>query len=155
MKKIAIFPGSFDPFTIGHKDIVKRALPLFEKIIISIGVNSEKKSMFLLEKRIKWIQDVFINDSRVKVESYSGLTVDFCIEKGAKFIIRGIRNTDDLKFESNIAQMNADLAQNIETLFLISRAEKSHISSSIVRDIIKNKGDASRFLPKEIIIKTK
>jgi len=152
MKRIAIFPGSFDPFTMGHKDIVYRALPLFEKIIISIGVNSEKTSMFSVEKRIKWIQDVFINDSRVIIESYSGLTVDFCIEKGAKFIIRGIRNTDDLRFESNIAQINSELAKNIETFFLFSKAEKSHISSSIIRDIIKNKGDVSQFIPKEIII---
>ena len=155
MKKNAIFPGSFDPFTKGHQDLVHRALPLFDKIIISIGVNSEKKSLFSIKQRIEWIQKVFINETKVIVESYKGLTVDFCKEKNATFIIRGVRNIDDLKFESNIAQMNADLAQNIETLFLISRAEKSHISSSIIRDIIKNKGNASRFLPKEITIKNK
>tara|TARA_B100000900_G_scaffold416222_1_gene450229 strand:- start:5888 stop:6355 length:468 start_codon:yes stop_codon:yes gene_type:complete len=155
MKKNAIFPGSFDPFTKGHQDLVHRALPLFDKIIISIGVNSKKKSLFSIKQRIEWIQKVFINEPKVIVDSYKGLTVDFCKEKNATFIIRGVRNIDDLKFESNIAQMNADLAQNIETLFLISRAEKAHISSSIIRDIIKNKGKASRFLPKEINIKTK
>ena len=152
MTNIAVFPGSFSPITIGHQSIIDRALPLFDKIIIAIGINSEKKQYFSIEERIKWIEDTYPNNSKIKVQFYKGLTVDFCKKKGANFILRGIRDSDDFKFEKNISQINRDLDINIETIFFVSHAELSHISSSLVRDIINNGGDVSKFIPKGIKI---
>tara|TARA_B100001564_G_C20094604_1_gene426543 strand:- start:31 stop:489 length:459 start_codon:yes stop_codon:yes gene_type:complete len=152
MRKKAVFPGSFAPFTIGHKSIIDRALSLFDKIIIAIGVNSNKKQCFSIEDRIKWIKDIYINNPKVIVKDYKGLTVDFCKKENAKYIIRGIRNVEDFNFEQNIAQMNYNLNNEIDTIFLVSAPEFSHISSTIVRDIIKNNGDVSKFIPKNINI---
>ena len=152
MRKKAVFPGSFAPFTIGHKSIIDRALSLFDKIIIAIGVNSNKKQCFSIEDRIKWIKDMYINNPKVIVKDYKGLTVDFCKKENAKYIIRGIRNVEDFNFEQNIAQMNYNLNNEIDTIFLVSAPEFSHISSTIVRDIIKNNGDVSKFIPKNINI---
>jgi len=120
MNRIAIFPGSFDPFTIGHQDIIERALPLFDKIVVAIGENSQKKKMFSLEKRISFIQKTFATQSKVQVKTYSGLTVDFCEQMGANYILRGIRNAKDLDFEQSIAQMNMALNPKIETVFLVN-----------------------------------
>ena len=150
MSKIAIFPGSFSPFTIGHKSIVDRALPLFDKIIISIGINSEKPQYFSIEERMQWIKDVYNNNPKIDVKQYKGLTVDFCKKENANYILRGLRDSHDFKFEKNIAHMNKELNPNIETIFIITPPEISHISSSIIRDIIKNGGDVSKFIPKEI-----
>ena len=150
MSKIAIFPGSFSPFTIGHKSIVDRALPLFDKIVISIGINSEKPQYFSIDKRMQWIKDVYNNNPKIDVKQYKGLTVDFCKKENANYILRGLRDSHDFKFEKNIAHMNKELNPNIETLFIITPPEISHISSSIIRDIIKNGGDVSKFIPKEI-----
>lgn len=152
MIKIAVFPGSFSPFTKGHKAIIKRALPLFDKIIIAVGINYKKHQHYSIEKRIKWINDVYFNNPKIFIKSYKGLTVDFCKKENAKYILRGLRDFNDFKFEKNIAQMNKSLNSEIETIFLITSPETSHISSTIVRDIIKNGGDASQFLPKEINI---
>ena len=152
MIKIAVFPGSFSPFTKGHKAIIKRALPLFDKIIIAVGINYNKHQYYSIEKRIKWINDVYFNNPKIFIKSYKGLTVDFCKKENAKYILRGLRDFNDFKFEKNIAQMNKSLNSEIETIFLITSPETSHISSTIVRDIIKNGGDASQFLPKEINI---
>ena len=152
MTKIAIFPGSFSPFSIGHKSIIDRALPMFDKIIIAIGINSEKNQYFSIEERIKWIEDVYINNPKINVKFYEGLTVDFCYKEKAKYILRGLRDSHDFKFEKNIAQMNKELNNTIETIFLIAPAEISHISSTIIRDIIKNGGDVSKFIPKQIKI---
>ena len=152
MTKIAVFPGSFSPFTIGHQSIVDRALSLFDKIVISIGINSEKKQYFPIEERLKWIQAVYKNNPKVEVKKYTGLTVDFCKKENAHFLLRGLRDSHDFKFEKNIAQMNKDLNPDIETIFIITSPVISHISSSIIRDIIKNKGDVSKFIPKEINI---
>tara|TARA_B110000003_G_C16602500_1_gene516220 strand:- start:825 stop:1283 length:459 start_codon:yes stop_codon:yes gene_type:complete len=152
MSKIAVFPGSFSPFTNGHEDIVNRALPLFEKIFIAVGINSDKNQYFSIEERIEWIEAVYKNNPKINVMKYTGLTVDFCQKERANFIIRGLRNSDDFEFEKNIAHMNKDLNIDIETVFLISRPEISHISSSLIRDIIKNGGDVSKFIPKEINI---
>jgi len=152
MRKKAVFPGSFAPFTIGHKSIIDRALSLFDKIIIAIGVNSDKKQCFSIEDRIKWIKDIYIDNPKVIVKDYEGLTVDFCKKENAKYIIRGIRNVEDFNFEQNIAQMNYNLNNEIETIFLVSAPEFSHISSTIVRDIIKNNGDVSKFIPNNINI---
>jgi len=152
-KKIAIFPGSFDPITIGHESIVKRALPLFDEIIIAIGVNSEKKSFFSLEKREGWIKQVFDGESRIKVKSYEGLTVDFCKRENAKYILRGLRTSADFEFERAIAQMNKAMVDDIETVFILATSETSMITSTIVRDIIKNGGDAAQFVPKGIQLK--
>ena len=152
MIKIAVFPGSFSPFTKGHKAIIKRALPLFDKIIIAVGINYKKHQHYSIEKRIKWINDVYFNNPKIFIKSYKGLTVDFCKKENAKYILRGLRDFNDFKFEKNIAQMNKNLNSEIETIFLITSPETSHISSTIVRDIIKNGGDASQFLPKEINI---
>ncbi len=146
MSRIALFPGSFDPFTIGHQDIVERALPLFDRIIIGIGHNAHKQYLTPLEERIAAIDRLFGDESRITVKSYQGLTVDCCKEENAGFIIRGLRSGADLAYEMPIAQMNRSMA-GIDTVFLTSAPEHSAISSTIVRDIIRHGGDASRFLP--------
>ena len=150
MSKTAIFPGSFAPFTIGHQSIVDRALHLFDKIIIAIGINSEKNQYFSIEERMNWIESVYKNNPNIEVKRYEGLTVDFCKKENANYILRGLRDSHDFKFEKNIAQMNKELNNKVETIFIITPPEISHISSSIIRDIIKNGGDVSKFLPKEI-----
>ncbi len=151
MKK-AIFPGSFDPITKGHESLVLRGLELFDEIIIAIGSNSNKKYMFSIEERIDFIKKTFENDPRVKVESYKGLTTEYCKKTEAKFILRGLRTSADFEFERAIGQINRDMSPELETVFLITSAELSAISSSIVRDILVNKGDASQFLPNNISI---
>jgi len=150
MTKIAIFPGSFSPFTVGHQSVVDRTLPLFDKIIISIGINSEKNQYFSIEERLQWIKDVYGNNPKIEIKFYEGLTVDFCKKENANYILRGLRDSHDFKFEKGIAQMNKDLNKEVETIFIITPPEISHISSSIIRDIIKNGGDVSKFIPKEI-----
>lgn len=148
--KTALFPGSFDPITIGHEDVIKRALPLFDKIIIGIGINTNKKYLFSLEQRINWIKKVFENEAKVEVQHYNGLTVNFCEKINATTILRGLRNSSDYNYESTIAQMNQQLNPTIETVFLQTTPHLSAINSTIVRDIIINKGDASKFVPKNI-----
>lgn len=150
MTKTAIFPGSFSPFTIGHQTLVDRALPLFDKIIISIGINSEKNQYFSIEKRLRWIKDVYANNIKIEVKAYEGLTVDFCKKEKSNYILRGLRDSNDFNFEKGIAQMNQALNKEVETIFIITPPKISHISSSIIRDIIKNGGDVSKFIPKEI-----
>ena len=148
--KTAVFPGSFDPFTLGHESIVRKALPLFDRIIIAIGANSTKNNAFDLEKRIQWIKDTFSDCSNVEVAGFKGLTVDFCIKNDANFILRGLRNPNDYQFESNIAQMNQSLQPSITSVFLICDPAYAAINSSIVREIFKNGGDVSQFLPKAV-----
>ena len=152
MKKIAVFPGSFDPFTIGHEAIVRRALNLFDEVIIAVGANALKKGFYLLETRESMIKKVFEHESKIKVDHYEGLTVDYCKKIGAGYIIRGLRTSADFEFERAIAQVNKVMAPGVETVFLLTVPEHSHINSSIVRDIIKNGGDASPFLPVSINI---
>jgi len=142
----AVFPGTFDPITLGHVDIIKRALPLFDELIIAIGVNADKKTMFSLEERIKFIEDVFKNESRIKVKSYIGLTANFCKNEKAQFIVRGLRNSIDFAYEQSIAQANAKV-NGVDSVFLISSPEYSHISSSIVRDIVRHGGDYQDLIP--------
>lgn len=150
MKKIAIFPGSFDPFTRGHESLVRRVLPLFDELIVAIGVNSNKSYFFPLEKRQRWIEQTFADEPKVKVETFSGLTIDYCRKKGSQFIVRGLRTTADLEFEKAIAQMNKAMADEIETLFILPTPELSAINSTIIRDIVRNGGDASKFVPAAI-----
>lgn len=147
MKRIALFPGSFDPITLGHESLVRRALPLFDEIVIAIGANSEKKHMFSIGQRISWIEQVFKNDEKVRVETYSGLTVDFCKKIGAGFILRGLRTAVDFEFERGIGQVNLLLANNIETVFLLTDADLTPITSSIVRDVIRHGGNISKLVP--------
>jgi pantetheine-phosphate adenylyltransferase len=149
MKK-AVFPGSFDPITLGHVDIVKRASKLFDEIVIGIGVNSSKQNMFSIEQRKKWIQETFKNYANVSITEYEGLTVNFCKKINAKFIIRGLRDTKDFEFEKSIGQINKELDKTIETVFLITSPELSAINASIVRDIIKHGGDISKFVPSPV-----
>ena len=148
MKK-AIFPGSFDPITNGHVDIIKRALPLFEEIVIAIGVNSEKKYMYSLEQRKEFIEKTFENEPKITVTTYEGLTVNFCERISASFILRGLRNPADFEFEKAIAQTNRSLSE-IETVFLLTSSETSFISSSIVREVIRNHGDFAHLVPKAV-----
>lgn len=148
--KIAVFPGSFDPITRGHEDIIKRGLSMFDEIIIAIGINSSKKNFFPLERRKDWISSLFKNEPRVRVQTYSGLTVDFCKEVKAGFILRGLRSCSDLDFENSIAQMNKAMAKDIETVFLLSAPQFSAFSSTIVRNILEHKGDVSYFVPEGI-----
>lgn len=150
---IAVFPGSFDPITKGHESIVKRASSLFDKIIVSIGVNSSKKGMFNVSDREKWIKETFKNIANVEVKTYSGLTVDFCIEQKANYILRGLRSNADFEYEFSIAQMNKLLKNNVETFFILTEPQYSAISSTIVRDIYRNKGNVNQFIPQGIILK--
>ena len=151
MKK-AIFPGSFDPITLGHIDIIERGVTLFDELIIAIGINADKKYMFSLEERKKFIEDSFKHNPKIKVVTYKGLTVDFCQKNDVEFILRGLRNPADFEFEKAIAHTNRDLAP-VETIFLLTSAKTSYISSSIVRDIIRNNGDCSKLVPNTVIIK--
>ncbi len=152
MARIAVFPGTFDPITKGHESMVRRSLPLFDKIVVAIGVNAEKKYMFSLEQRIKWIQQTFTFEDKVSVASYEGLTVNYCRSIGASFIIRGLRNAEDFQFEKGIAQINRELAPEVDTLFLVTNPELAAYSSTIVRDIIRHGGDVSKFIPNTIQI---
>ncbi len=150
MNKIAVFPGSFDPFTIGHQSIVERAIPLFDKIIIAIGNNSEKKSFFDIEQRKIWIKKIFEQNKKIEVEIYEGLTVDFCKKHNSNFILRGLRTSIDFEYERAIGQLNKAMYEEIETIYILTLPEHTAISSSMVREIIKFKADASKFLPKVI-----
>lgn len=147
MPRIALFPGSFDPITLGHVNIVERALPLFDEIILAVGENSEKRYLFPLEQRMAWMRETFAHEPKVRVVSYQGLTVDFALEQGANFLLRGLRNPADFEFEKAIAQANREMKPELETVFLLTSARWAFISSSIVRDVIKNNGDYSGFVP--------
>ena len=142
----AIFPGSFDPITLGHEDIIKRSLPLFDEIVIAIGVNAEKKYMFSLEDRKRFIEETFQDEPKISVITYEGLTTDLCRKLNANFILRGLRNPADFEFEKAIAHTNRRLAK-IETVFLLTAAKTSYISSSIVRDVIRNNGQYEMLVP--------
>jgi len=148
--KIAVFPGSFDPITNGHIDLVRRFAPLFDKIIVAVGINTAKKGLFSLEQRLEWLEEVFENDSIIEVGSFEGLTVNFCKKENAQYLVRGLRNASDFDYEKTISQLNNIIGDNVETLFFISKPEYSHISSTIVREIIKGKGDISTFVPEFI-----
>lgn len=147
MPRIALFPGTFDPITIGHLDIIHRALPLFDKLIIGIGRNSSKSSMFSEEKRMKWIQEIFRDNPNVGVAVYEGLTVECCRKVGANFIVRGIRYVNDFEYEKAIADMNRSLDSRIETVFLTCLPQFTSVASTLVRDVIRNGGNARQFLP--------
>ena len=151
MKK-AIFPGSFDPITLGHFDIIKRGVSLFDEIIVAIGINAEKKYMFSLEERMHFIKETFKNELKVRVISYEGLTIDLCKKENAEFILRGLRNPADFEFEKAIAHTNRKLSK-IETVFLLTASNTSFISSSIVRDVIRNGGDYTILVPPSVSIK--
>ena len=148
--KIAVFPGSFDPITIGHVDLVERAMPLFDRIYVAVGENTKKQYVYPTSTRIEWLNNVFAEHENVIVGHYTGLTVTYCHEVGARYLLRGLRNASDFDYEKTISQLNHIIGDRIETVFLISRPEYSHISSTIVREIIKGGGDASPFLPDEI-----
>ncbi len=153
MKKTAVFPGSFDPFTIGHEAIIRRAMSLFDEIIIAVGANALKKNFYSLETRKEMINKVFESEPRVRVYHYEGLTVDFCRKHGAGYLLRGLRTAADFEFERAIGQVNKSIAPDIETVFLLTVPEHSFINSTIVRDIIKSGGDASKFVPQSINLK--
>jgi pantetheine-phosphate adenylyltransferase len=151
MKK-AIFPGSFDPITNGHYDIIKRGVSLFDEVIVAIGVNAEKKYMFSLEERKHFIEEAFKDEPKVRVISYSGLTIDLCKKENAEFILRGLRNPADFEFEKAIAHTNRIMSK-IETVFLLTAARTSFISSSIVRDVLRNGGDIAQLVPNSVLKK--
>ncbi|NNF35045.1 MAG: pantetheine-phosphate adenylyltransferase, partial [Saprospiraceae bacterium] len=137
--------------TLGHVDLVRRSIPIFDKIYVGVGVNSQKKTLFSLERRLNWLEQVFKNDESVYVGSFEGLTVNYCQEVGARYLIRGLRNASDFDYEKTISQLNQIIGDNIETIFLISQPQYSHISSTIVREIIKGKGDITSFVPENIV----
>ena len=149
----ALFPGSFDPLTLGHYDIIKRGITLFDELVIAIGINADKTYMFSLEERIRFIEEAFQDVPKIKVTTYQGLTVDFCKKIGANFILRGLRNPADFEFEKAIAHTNRKLSE-IETVFLLTSSGKSYISSSIVRDVIRNGGDYSGLVPETVVVKS-
>lgn len=146
----AVFPGSFDPITLGHYDIIERGLTLFDEVILAIGVNAEKKYMFSLEERKRFIEDAFKDEPKIKVMTYKGLTVEFCKQQNANFILRGLRNPADFEFEKAIAHTNRKMSE-IETVFLLTSSGKSYISSSIVRDVIRNGGDVTGLVPETVV----
>ena len=147
--KIALFPGSFDPVTKAHVDILKRALPLFDKVVIGIGLNSTKAAYLTLEKRKEMLRAIFADEPKVEVQTYEGLTVEFCKKIQSNYLIRGIRTVSDFEYEKAIAQMNHALEPEIESIFIVSKPGYSSISSTIVRDIMRNNGDVQQFIPKE------
>lgn len=147
MQKICLFPGTFDPITLGHVDIIKRAVPLFDKIIVAIGINAGKSPMFTPEQRQHWIEEIFKGEGKISAAVYEGLTVDYCKQVGANYILRGIRYVSDFEYEKTIADANRTLDPNIETFFLTCEPKYTSVASTIVRDIIRNKGNASLFLP--------
>ena len=151
--KICVFPGSFDPITSGHVDLVRRAIPLFDRVIIAIGINTEKKYLFSLEQRKEWIRKVFENEPKVSVDSFEKLTAEYCKKVNAQWILRGLRNASDFDYEKTISQLNFIVGDGVETVFLISQPQYSHISSTIVREIIRGGGDVSPFVPEGIIMK--
>ena len=147
MSKIAVFPGSFDPITKGHESVIRRAKPLFDTIVVAIGENSKKNGYFPMENRIGWIRTVFADDPIIRIETYAGLTVDYCRNVGAKYILRGLRTAADFEFERSIGQMNKTMFPELETVFLLCASEYAALSSSIVREIHRNGGDISQFVP--------
>lgn len=152
MMRTALFPGSFDPITIGHCDILERALPLFDRIVVAIGHNSQKKYLFSLEERMNYIAQTFAHQPKISVSNYSGLTIHYCQQIGANYLLRGIRSAADFEYERNISQMNFAVSeQKIETVFLICQPAYSHISSTIVREILLGKGNATAFLPPTVV----
>jgi len=153
MQKVAVFPGSFDPFTIGHENIVLRAFDLFDLIIVAIGNHSTKQPLFKIEARVKMVSKVFNSYDKVDVDSYEGLTVDYCRKVNATHMLRGIRTSADFEYERAIAQINKKMLPTVESIFLLTSPEHTPINSTIVRDIIRNGGDASQFLPTGIDIK--
>jgi len=150
MDRIAIFPGSFDPITKGHENIILRASLLFDKIIVAVGNNSDKNSFFTLEQRVEFIKQTFVTKSDIEVDTYDGLTVEYCKRMNARFILRGLRNSLDYEYEKSISQLNRNLDSDVDTVFLITSPEFAAISSTIVREIIANKGDVTSFVPDNI-----
>jgi pantetheine-phosphate adenylyltransferase len=151
--KRAVFPGSFDPITIGHEDIINRALPLFDEIIIAVGYNSTKSGMFSIEERMQHIRDVFAGEEKIKVDKYQNLTIDYCHTEEANYLLRGLRTAADFEFERGIGQVNRMMAKDIETVFMLTAPEFTPISSSIVRDVIRHKGNLKGLVPNSIIDK--
>ena len=152
MERICLFPGTFDPVTLGHIDIINRAIPLFDKIYVGIGINSSKSPMFSAEQRMEWFKEIYKNEPRVESVVYDGLTVNYCKTLNAKFILRGIRYVSDFEYEKTIADANRTLDKNIETIFLTGEPKYTSVASTIVRDIIRNGGDASPFLPEVVTL---
>jgi pantetheine-phosphate adenylyltransferase len=150
MQRICLFPGTFDPITLGHVDVIKRSVSMFDKLIIAIGVNSQKAPMFSIEQRIAWINEIFKDYPQISATSYEGLTINYCKEVGAQYMIRGIRYISDFEYEKAIADMNKILAPEIETIFLTCAPEYSTISSTIVRDVIRNGGDVRKIVPEQV-----
>ncbi len=151
MKKVAVFPGSFDPITIGHVDIIERAHKLFDQVYVAVGINSQKKYLFPLDQRLKWLEEVFSAYDNVHVDSYEGLTTKYCESVGANYMIRGIRSAGDFEYEKTIAHLNNAMDPDLETLLILAKPEYSSISSTIVREIIKGNGDVSKFVPVEVV----
>ena len=147
MERICLFPGTFDPFTLGHKDIIDRALPLFDKLVVGIGVNSSKQPMFPDQQRLQWIMDIYKGNKKVEVIIYEGLTVHCCERIGAHYVLRGIRSVNDFEYEKAIADMNRSLNKNVETIFLTCLPKYTSVASTLVRDVLRHGGDASGFLP--------
>ncbi len=153
MNKIAIFPGSFDPFTIGHESVVRRASDLFDKIIVAVGVNSGKQPLMTVESRVAMVKEVFKDDPKVDCDFFEGLTVDFCKKVGARYMLRGIRTAADFEYERAIAQVNNKMLPEVESVFLLTKPEHTPVNSTIIRDIIRNGGNAAQFLPEGIDIR--
>ncbi|MEI6122127.1 MAG: pantetheine-phosphate adenylyltransferase [Bacteroidota bacterium] len=152
MKRIAVFPGSFDPITKGHESVILRSLPLFDTLIVAIGINSEKQHLFTIEQRMQWLQQVFQGIPQIQIKFYTGLTTQFCKQNKAQYILRGLRTAADFEFERSIGQMNKKMNHKIETVFFLALPEYNALCSSVVRDIYKNGGDIQQFIPNKILI---